>query len=202
MRLPDNPDVLVMGHPILFKQQRQLSMDELSHKDFIHNLKVLRAVQIATSGVGIAAPQLGWGVRVLSLGISDENRKRYPQAPDIDFAFWINPQITDQSEETCWTWEACLSVPGIRAWIERPREVKVCGYNEQGERVEVHLNGFHGRVMQHEIDHLNGILFPMQTENKELIIPNEAIEHQEQWADSWPTPNARITPRGQISLER
>ena len=202
MRLPDQPDVLVMGHPLLFQEQRQISLDELNNADFRHNLQILRKIQIDTNGVGLAAPQLGWPVRVLSLGISDVNRKRYPQAPDIPFGFWINPQITNFSKETCWTWEACLSVPGMRAWIERPKQIKVVGYNDIGERVEVELDGFSGRVMQHELDHLNGKLFPMKVENKTLIIPNEAMEHQDVWADNWPTANARITPRGQISEER
>ena len=202
MRLTDNPDVLIMGHPILFQEQRQVSLDELADEDFIHNLHVLRKIQLETNGVGLAAPQVGWPVRVLSLGISDVNRKRYPQAPDIPFGFWINPQIIAFSKETCWTWEACLSVPGVRAWIERPKKITVVGYNDRGERIEVEMDGFTGRVMQHELDHLDGKLFPERVEDQALIIPNEAMEHQNEWADHWPTANARITPRGQIAEER
>ena len=191
-----------MGHPLLFDHQQQVTLDEMKQDDFIHNLKVLREKQLDTNGVGLAAPQVGWAVRVLSLGISDVNRKRYPQAPDIPFGFWINPEITDFSRDTCWTWEACLSVPGMRAWIERPSSVTVVGYNEHGERQEVKLEGFAARVMQHELDHLNGKLFPMRVEDKSLIIPNEAMEYQDCWADDWPTVNARNTPRGVISAER
>ena len=202
MRLPDQPDLLVMGHPLLFQAQRQISLDVLSDSDFKHNLQVLRKIQIDTNGIGLAAPQVGWPVRVLSVGISDVNRKRYPQAPDIPFGFWINPQVTDFSKETCWAWEACLSVPGMRAWVERPKQITVIGYNDKGERVEASMEGFAGRVMQHELDHLNGKLFPMIVDDKALIIPNEAMEHQDSWADNWPTSNARVTPRGQISEER
>ncbi|MGI9277909.1 MAG: peptide deformylase [Endozoicomonas sp.] len=202
MKLPVQPEVLIMGHPLLFQSQPQVSVDTINTGDFRHNLKVLKQQQIDTQGVGLAAPQVGWAARVLSMGISDENRSRYPRAPDIPFCFWINPEIIDVSDETCWTWEACLSVPGMRAWIERPSEVRVAGYDHQGERVEQELSGFVARVMQHEMDHLNGILFPKMVEDKSLIIPNEAIFRQDQWADDWPTPSARVTPRGQISPTR
>lgn len=202
MRLEDDPDVLIMGHPLLFEGQAQISLDQLDTEEFQHNLKVLRNSQIASVGIGIAAPQIGWPVRVLSLGISEENRRRYPMAPDIDYAYWINPQITDISKETCWTWEGCLSVPGIRAWIERPSRITVCGYNEKGERMEETLDGFHARVMQHEIDHLDGFLFPTRVDDKSLIIPFDAIEQQDTWAENWPTPGARATPRGKLSAVR
>ncbi len=202
MRLTDNPDVLIMGHPLLFEHQPQVSLDDIILEDFQHNLQVLRNTQLVTNGVGLAAPQIGWPVRVLSLGISEINRNRYPQAPDIPFRFWLNPQITDFSKDTCWTWEACLSVPGMRAWIERPSSITVCGYNENGERQQVNLDSFSARVMQHEMDHLDGMLFPMRAHDKTMIIPNEAIELQHQWADNWPTKNARKTVRGQISTKK
>ena len=75
MRLEENPDVLIMGHPLLFEGQAQTSLDQLASEEFQHNLKVLRNSQIASVGIGIAAPQIGWPVRVLSLGISEENRQ-------------------------------------------------------------------------------------------------------------------------------
>ena len=202
MRLKESPDTLIMGHPILFQNQPQVTVSDILSDDFQHNLSVLKASQIASQGVGLAAPQIGWQARVLSVGITDENRSRYPQAPNIPFSFWVNPQITEFSKETCWTWEACLSVPGMRAWVERPETITIAGYNDAGERQEVSMNCFAARVMQHELDHLNGVLFPMRAEDKSLIIPNEAIEHQSEWAKGWPTENARNTERGQISKER
>ena len=202
MKLPEKPEVLIMGHPLLFQAQPQVPVDAIITSDFQYNLRILKQNQIDTQGVGLAAPQINWAARVLSVGISDENRSRYPQAPDIPFCFWINPEIVDISDETCWTWEACLSVPGMRAWIERPCEVRVAGYDHQGKRQEQELSGFPARVMQHEMDHLDGVLFPMRVEDKSLIIPNEAISRQDQWDDNWPTSSARVTPRGQISRTR
>lgn len=202
MRLPDQPDVLLMGHPILFREHHQVCLDDLKTEDFLHNLDVLKEQQVRSQGIGLAAPQIGWEARVMSLGISEINRFRYPKAPDIPFCFWINPQVVEFSKETCWTWEACLSVPGLRGWVERPRTIKVSGYDENGLRKEVEMTDFPARVMQHELDHLNGILFPMRVDDKSLIIPNQSIEHQEEWAENWPTPNARNTLRGQISPDR
>ncbi|WP_422136146.1 peptide deformylase [Endozoicomonas sp. ALD040] len=202
MRLNQDPNVLLMGHPLLFQEQPQVDVREITSDDFQHNLEILKQKQLNTLGVGLAAPQIGWPARVLSVGISELNRFRYPQAPDIPFAFWINPQITDFSKNTCWTWEGCLSVPGMRAWIERPESITVVGYNEHGERHESNLSGFTARIMQHELDHLNGKLFPVRVEDKSLIIPNQSIEYQEEWAEGWPTENARKTTRGQISNRR
>ncbi|WP_252177682.1 peptide deformylase [Endozoicomonas sp. 4G] len=199
MRLNQNPDVLLMGHPLLFQEQPQVAVGDITSDDFQHNLEILKQKQLSTLGVGIAAPQVGWPARVFSMGISELNRSRYPQAPDLPFAFWINPQISDFSKNTCWTWEGCLSVPGMRAWIERPESITAVGYNERGERQEQSLSGFAARVFLHELDHLNGKLFPMIVEDKSLIIPNQSIEHQEAWAEGWPTESAHNTIRGQLS---
>lgn len=202
MRLSPETDVLLMGHPLLFQEQPHVTLDEIRSKDFQQNLDALKEIQFRAQGIGIAAPQVGWGVRVMSVGITPENRFRYPQAPEIDFNFWINAQIIEESSDTCWTWEACLSAPGLRAWVERPSSVRVAGYDRHAQRQEVEVDGFHARLMQHEMDHLNGILFPMRVEDKSLIIPNESILKQDEWANDWPTPNARKTPRGVISRAR
>jgi peptide deformylase len=202
MRLSENPKILLMGHPVLFLEQRQVVVEEILTEDFQHNLTVLKKKQIDTQGVGLAAPQINWPVRVLSVGISELNRSRYPGAPDIPFGFWVNPQITQFSRQTCWSWEACLSVPGMRAWIERPALITIAGYDGEGNRQEMEMDGFAARIMQHELDHLNGKLFPMRVENQSLVIPNESIEHQADWVEGWPTENAHKTPRGHISQSR
>ena len=202
MKLSPEADVLIMGHPLLFQEQSQVTLDEVATREFQDNLDALRQVQLRSNGIGIAAPQAGWPVRAISVGISDESRARYPDAEHIPFNFWVNPQIIGSSTDTCWTWEACLSVPGMRGWVERQASVRVVGYDQHGQRREAELKGFHARLMQHELDHLNGILYPMRVDDKTMLIPNDAIFHQDSWADNWPTPNARITPIGAISRER
>lgn len=202
MPIATNPDLKVMGAPILFQSQPQVSMADIATDEFQETLETLKRKQFDANGIGIAAPQVGWAARVLCLGISDDNRERYPLVSNIPFQFWINPQITHFSKDTCWAWEGCLSVPGIRGWVNRPSAVNVCGYNQEGERIEVELDGFSARVMQHEIDHLDGVLFPMRMEETKLIIPNASMENQALWPEGWPTPHARITRPGEISMEK
>ena len=202
MKLSPDADVLIMGHPLLFKEQPQVSLDDIATPEFQENLNTLQQIQLRSNGIGIAAPQAGWATRVLCLGISEDNQARYPQAPDIPFSYWINAQVVASSQDTCWSWEGCLSVPGIRAWIERPASITVVGYDQKGDRKHEELSGFHARVMQHELDHLNGILFPSRVEDKGLMIPSEAALHQDKWVENWPTENARKTPGGVISKER
>ncbi len=202
MKLPDKPDVLIMGHPLLFEKQPPVHRDIISDKVFQDNLKKLKSAQETFQGIGIAAPQIGWQTRIFCIGIFDEHRTRYPQAPDIPFSFWINPEIIKSSDNTCWAWEGCLSVPGIRAWVERPASIRVTGLDEKGLERNETLSGFQARVFQHEIDHLDGILFPMRVDDTKLIIPDEAMSVQDHWPHNWPTVSARKTLRGELSETR
>ncbi|WP_257264935.1 peptide deformylase [Endozoicomonas sp. ONNA2] len=202
MRLSDNPDLLIMGDPLLFQQHHQVSVEDILTDDFQHNLHTLRKKQIEANGVGIAAPQIGWGIRVLCTGVSKQTKSRYPSVPDIPLSFWINPQIIEVSQETCWTWEGCLSVPGIRGWVNRPANLRVRGFDDQGKIIEATLDGFAARVMLHEIDHLDGILFPERIDETKLMVPSISMESQGSWPENWPTSNARMTPPGMISAER
>ena len=202
VRLSVSPDLVIMGDPLLFQQQRQVSVEDILNDDFQHNLRTLRKKQVEANGIGIAAPQIGWDARVLCIGVSDQTKSRYPNVPDIPLSFWINPQIIEVSQETCWTWEGCLSVPGIRGWVNRPANLKVRGFDDQGNITEAALEGFAARVMLHEIDHLDGRLFPERIDETRLMVPNISMETQGSWPGSWPTINARITPPGMISTER
>ena len=202
MKLSAEAHVVLMGHPLLFQEQPQVTLDEIATSEFQDNLDALRQIQIKSNGIGIAAPQAGWPARVISIGASDENLKRYPDAEHIPFNFWVNPQVTETSANTCWAWEGCLSVPGIRGWVERPESITIVGYDHSGQRQEAVLTGFHARVMQHELDHLNGILYPTRVEDKSLLIPEVAMANQNEWSEDWPTPGARVTPGGVISQQR
>lgn len=202
MRLDNEPAAVLMGHPLLFEKQKEIPRDEIDTEDFQHNLAVLRNSQSRLMGIGLAAPQIGWAARVLCLGIDEETRERYAGAPDVPFQFWINPKIRAVSPTTSWGWEGCISVPGIRGWIERPSHVDVEGWNEKGEFVQMRMNNFAAKVFQHELDHLNGTLFLMRVNDINLIVPLESMEQQDEWAKNWPTPNARKTPGGKLSPTR
>ena len=115
----------------------------------------------AASGAGLAAPQIGIPLRVVIFG-SGERNPRYPDADPIPRSLLINPVITPLSDETEEGWEGCLSLPGLRGLVPRFTHVRYRGFDASGRVIERSVAGFHARVVQHEVDHLDGILFPMR----------------------------------------
>ena len=111
-------------------------------------------------GVGIAAPQIGYFVRVFILEI--EHSDRYPDAEPIPLTVLINPEVEILTEEQEDGWEGCLSVPGYRGLVPRYTHIRYRGYDRDGKLIERDVTGFHARSIQHENDHLDGILFPMR----------------------------------------
>ncbi len=114
----------------------------------------------ALSGAGLAAPQIGVGLRVVIFGV-DAN-PRYPQAPAVPMTVLVNPQLEFLSGEMEEDWEGCLSVPGLRGVVPRHRHVRYGGFDAEGNAFVREVDGFHARVVQHECDHLDGILYPMR----------------------------------------
>ena len=117
----------------------------------------------ARGGVGIAAPQIGEFVRVVVFGMS--HSERYPQAPSIPRTVLINPLIEPLDKAMEDGWEGCLSVPGMRGLVPRYQRVRYRGVDEHGAPFEREVDGFHARVVQHECDHLDGILYPMRIQD-------------------------------------
>jgi peptide deformylase len=128
--------------------------------DLITDLKDVLAKE---GGVGIAAPQIGVNQRVVIFGF--ENSVRYPSEKPVPFTVLINPVITPLSEEKIEDWEGCLSVPGLRGKVSRYQKIHYTGFNEEGERIERVADNFHARIVQHECDHLDGILYPERMTN-------------------------------------
>ncbi len=119
----------------------------------------LRDTMAATDGAGLAAPQIGVPLRVVIFGIT--SNPRYPEAPPIPETVLINPVLTplgDSQDDDAW--EGCLSVPGWRARVPRWRRLHYRGFDGHGQPFEREVEGFHARVVQHECDHLDGVLFP------------------------------------------
>lgn len=111
-------------------------------------------------GVGLAAPQIGVGLRLVIFGF--ERSERYPDAEPVPRTILVNPVVTPLSEGEESGWEGCLSVPGLRGEVPRFRHIRYRGVDERGDAIDRTVEGFHARVVQHECDHLNGILFPMR----------------------------------------
>lgn len=114
----------------------------------------------AKGGVGIAAPQIGYNVRIIMFGF--ESNPRYPDEKRIPFTILINPEIEMLSDEMVDGWEGCLSVPGLRGLVPRYKKIRYQGYDLKQRLITRQAEGFHARVLQHECDHLNGILFPQR----------------------------------------
>lgn len=111
-------------------------------------------------GVGLAAPQIGEDLRVVIFGFGAS--ARYPEAPAVPETVLVNPVIEPLGDETEDGWEGCLSVPGLRGLVPRYTALRYTGFDPLGNRIEREVAGFHARVVQHECDHLDGILYPMR----------------------------------------
>jgi peptide deformylase len=114
----------------------------------------------AANGAGLAAPQIGVGLRVVIFGF--ESNPRYPQAEPVPFTILVNPELTPISDELEEDWEGCLSVPGLRGVVPRYAHLAYRGFDVDGAPIVCEAAGFHARVVQHECDHLDGILYPMR----------------------------------------
>tara|TARA_B100000686_G_scaffold306219_1_gene345449 strand:+ start:4782 stop:5297 length:516 start_codon:yes stop_codon:yes gene_type:complete len=114
-------------------------------------------------GAGLAAPQIGVGLQVVIFGV--EQNARYPDAEDVPYTVLINPTIKPLTKETEEDWEGCLSVPGMRGMVPRFSRIHYQGYDQYGNVIRRDVVGFHARVVQHECDHLQGILYPMRITN-------------------------------------
>ncbi len=111
-------------------------------------------------GAGLAAPQIGVGLRVVIFGV--EGNPRYPDAEQVPWTVLINPVLTPLSSAVDEGWEGCLSVPGLRGWVPRWRSLRYTGFDAGGQPIDRAVEGFHARVVQHECDHLDGVLYPMR----------------------------------------
>jgi len=149
--------VLKMGHPIL----RQVAMPVTQ---FGAELRVLLTDMEDTMrelhGAGIAAPQIGVSQRVVIFEVKEN--PRYPHVAPVPYTVLINPELTPLGEEAEEGWEGCLSVPGMRGLVPRFRRLRYRGVDQKGVPLDRTVEGFHARVVQHEVDHLDGILYPQR----------------------------------------
>ena len=146
-----------LGDPILSKKCNEVDIENINQKilDIIEDLK--STLEFGT-GLGIAAPQIGVDKRIIVVGAKKENIK-YNNAEEIPITVMINPTWKKLAEDTDVQYEGCMSVPSIRGKVERYKNIELTYYNENGEKIERQLNGFFARLVQHECDHLNGIVF-------------------------------------------
>ena len=164
-------EVLRMGDPRLF--QKAAEVERFGTPELEELLADLRDTMAHLSGAGLAAPQIGVGLRVVIFGV--HANPRYPHAEEVPDTVLINPLLEPLSAETEEDWEGCLSVPGMRGWVPRWSRLRYAGYDERGRRFVREVEGFHARVVQHECDHLDGILYPMRIRDFTRFGFNEAL---------------------------
>lgn len=148
-----------MGHPIL--RQIALPVGDVRTAEIQQLIRDLRDTMRFRNGAGLAAPQIGQSLQVVIYGTGEPN-PRYPEAPIIGETVLINPHLEPIGSETERGWEGCLSVPGLRGEVRRWRRLRLQALDSAGQEVNRVLEGFEARVVQHECDHLNGILFPQK----------------------------------------
>jgi peptide deformylase len=151
-------EVLRMGHPVLRQVARPVERFDTPE---LHALVAdMKDTMAAEDGAGLAAPQIGESVRVVIFGV--KSTPRYPDAPEVPFTVLVNPVITFLDDEVEEGWEGCLSVPGLRGVVARRTRLRYTGFDERGNPIDRVAEGFRARVVQHECDHLDGILYPMR----------------------------------------
>ena len=157
--------ILKMGDPLLFEEAKRVVVFDTPE---LHTLiqEMIETMQSA-DGAGLAAPQIGEGIQLVIFGF--EKNARYPDEDKIPFTVLINPEITAIEDNMEDGWEGCLSVPGMRGVVPRYTRINYQGKNQFGELINRDVEGFHARVVQHECDHLFGILYPMRIKDMKLF---------------------------------
>lgn len=149
-------EVLRMGHPCLLARAQEVT--DFDAKELGALIQDMRDTMAHLAGAGLAAPQIGVGLRVVIFGL--DRNPRYPDAESVPFTVLINPELFPLGEEEEEGWEGCLSVPGLRGCVSRWRRLRYTGRDQHGVIIDRTVEGFHARVVQHECDHLDGILYP------------------------------------------
>jgi len=164
-------EVLRMGDPRLW--QKSLPVTKFKTPELDALLQDMRDTMAHLDGAGLAAPQIGVLLRVVIFGV--KTNPRYPGVEEVPDTVLINPELKALSDEMEEGWEGCLSVPGMRGWVPRFRQLRYKGRDEKGMPFERTVEGFHARVVQHEVDHLDGVLYPMRIRDFTRFGFNEAL---------------------------
>jgi len=154
MRYP----ILKMGDPRLLRQAEPVR--EFDTPELHQLIADMFETMCAVNGAGLAAPQIGVNLQLVIFGF--KSNPRYPDAPVVPETILINPVLTPLSEQEEEGWEGCLSVPGLRGMVPRWSALRYEGVDPFGKPIVREVDGFHARVVQHECDHLHGILYPMR----------------------------------------
>lgn len=157
--------VLKIGDPFLTKVANPVM--EFDTPQLHALIDDLRDTMVSLNGAGLAAPQIGVSARVVIFKMQDN--PRYPNEKAIEETVLINPKIDILSDQQQGMWEGCLSVPRMRGYVERPKHIRYSGFDQFGGVIDRTVSGFHAIVVQHECDHLDGVLYPMKINDFRLF---------------------------------
>ena len=172
-------EILKMGDTRLLRQAKPIT--SFNTPELLQCIADMKETMLAAHGAGLAAPQIGWDVQLVMFG-TGQVIPRYPDAAPVPFTVLINPTITPLSDEEQNDWEGCLSVPGLRAVVPRWQRIRYTGFDEFGNAIDRTAEGFHAKVVQHECDHLVGILYPQRVRDfskfgfNAILFPDLATE--------------------------
>lgn len=164
-------EVLRMGHPVL--REKAKPVEDLGSADLRQLVDDMKETMASKNGAGLAAPQIGVSQRVVIFGV--EANSRYPDAEPVPFTVLVNPRLVMLTREVEEDWEGCLSVPGMRGVVPRYTKLRYTGFDENGTPIDRVAEGFHARVVQHECDHLDGILYPQRMTDMSKFGFNEEL---------------------------
>jgi len=163
-----------MGNPILRKKTAQVPKDFLKSDEFRQLMSDMFDSMKHYGGIGIAAPQIGEDYQIAIIELMGFNR--YDEEVNLPLTVFINPEIEFLTTEEQGFWEGCLSVPGLRGFVERPKKIKVKYLSDSGEQKEIVAEGFLATVLQHELDHLQGVLYVDRVRDPKLLSYQEEFE--------------------------
>jgi len=163
--------VLKMGDPLLYRKAEPVKGFKTPELDAL--VADMFDTMAALNGAGLAAPQIGVSQRVVIFSV--ESNPRYPDVEPVPTTVLINPILTPIGDEMEEGWEGCLSVPGLRGLVTRHQSLRYTGFDQHGTPIDRTVSGFHARVVQHECDHLDGILYPMRLRDIRLLGFEDAL---------------------------
>ena len=179
------PEVLTLGHPQLAQSSVAVDLEDINKVLFQERLALLERGLNHYGANGIAAPQLGWFQRFFLM--------RDPSGSGA-LVYWINPELQVLDSALVWYWEGCLSVPGLKAYVGRPRAIRVDGYDRYGRPLSREFRDWEAHLYQHEHDHLDGILFPYRVADPRHMVTADELMQRDRWPDDWPVAGAREAP--------
>ncbi len=180
------------GNPVLRRKAESVDIKRLAQGDdelqtFIDDMvDTMRA----EDGVGLAAPQVDRSLQIVVMEC--DTNKRYPDRPNFGLTVLVNPTIVFYDEEKDYGWEACLSLPGLHGWVPRSRSIRIDAHDREGRAITLEAEGFPAVAAQHEIDHLNGILYVDRMDGLEKLCYQE--EFEQFWIPKQESASAGVAP--------